>query len=206
MADNKVTTIYSVGLHQATEEELVWRYRFADGEIGRIPSHAQSVENRSKRAAIINDQPAQVPTARDKEGRVLAWTDDMGFRSGVVFCAGESHGWGGEHALDFGPIEAVRRARYIDRKLAACSAHTRAVLWLALGARPRAGLVQLGRWGNVAPFTEAVQEAFRRAPAHGLHSVEWVEAQLGRLDHREVQRQAEAMVIKAGNEYRDARP
>ena len=209
----------SLRIDGRVESELRWRWHFADGEIFAIPSHAQHVERRSNMEPILQDEPKDVRTAsaNRRDGSVQAeggWTEDVGLRCGPVFVSSPAPAFLPSTDIDWRSVEAAVRAGRIDAKLRKMDPEERTVLWLAFGARPRIGLLQIGSLCNVIALTSAAALAHKRSRST-KHLVEWLDQisakagkkALGEDEKSEVaamQREAEQRVIDAGRAYRAA--
>lgn len=201
------------------EAELRWRWHFADGEIMSIPGHAKAIERRSNMEPILQDESKSIRTASEKrhDGTIQGeggWTEDVGLRCGPVFVSSPVPAFLPSADIDWNSVEAAVRAGRIDAKLRKMDAGERAVLWLAFGARPRIGLLQLGPLCNVVALTPSAAQAHKRSRSI-KHLVEWLDqlsAKAGKkaLDEQEksevaaMQREAEQSVIDAGRAYRAA--
>ena len=150
------------------EADLRWRWQFAGGEINPIPSHAQHVERRS------NMSPIGRHRAIIRTSVAGGWTEDVGLRCGPVHVGSPAPPFSADRDIDWRSVEAAAKVRRIDARLRACGDSARTVLWLAYGARPRVGLLQLGPLCNLLYLASAAERAHAKARG-ALGRMEWLE-------------------------------
>ena len=120
------------------EDDLHWRWTYAEGETARIPG-CGNLEERSAKAQYTVDKC------------VLG--------QGLVHVPACKPSWHPSTDLDGRSLAAASRARRIDAQLEACDAAARTVLWRAYGAAPVSRLLGL------CPLPAPVREGQAPHPA-----------------------------------------
>lgn len=197
------------------EAELRWRWQYADGEITAIASHAHYVETENE-AGIVDSGALYMPIVQNralirtaKSGGI---TEDVGYRCGPIYVESPAPAFTPDRDIDWRQVEAAIRARRVDTKLRQLSEQDRLVLWLALGAKPRTELLQLGKRCNLLVLTSPMRFTRHSEERPIVARMDWLDrlarkAEKRRLKQDEqsillaMQREAEAMLAEAGRAY-----
>lgn len=193
------------------EQDLYWRWHFADGEVSRLRSSW-----RDQFGVIAPNQVARIRTAEGPGGGGI--TEDAGHRCGPIYVPSGQHRYP-EYDADLSGMRAYHRRRRIDVALARMDGYPRQLLYLAYRDPVPEDLICLCHptvrgpaLCNLVPLTLAATQAWTIS-----RSVKTLRAWLARhaerakVGHgdarllRELATAADLLLASAGREYTAAR-
>jgi hypothetical protein len=206
-----VGRLSDVHIDARIEQDLYWRWHFADGEVSRLRSSW-----RDQFGTIAPNQVARIRTAEGPDGGGI--TEDAGPRCGPVYVPSGQHRYP-EYDADLSGMRAYHRRRRIDVALGRMDGHPRQLLCLAYREPVPDDLLFLcpptvrgPALCNLVPLTLAAERAWSLSRSVKTLRV-WLarhaeRAKVGCGDGRllrELATAADLLLASAGREYAAAR-